>query len=106
MEAVKCPVCEGKQVVPEDFYPDGLKTTHCRSCQGSGYVTVPEQAVPVPTYMPMPYPVYPSWPWPNTIWSGTSAKPVTFEQRTFGIGETNVASTPYGIVSTGSAIGS
>lgn len=117
MEAVKCPVCKGRGTVKEGFYkpsePD-LARPKCRSCDGNGYVALPEPSDPAPTHLPLPYPAWPNtgwpypaspgWPWPNTIWSGSSAQPVTFEQRTFGIGET-ITTTPFGIVSTGTAIG-
>ena len=59
MEALKCPVCEGKQAVPAGFYGAGAETK-CRSCDGKGYVLAPEQE-PV-RYVPMPYPAYPTWP--------------------------------------------
>lgn len=71
MEALKCPVCEGKQTVTPGFYGVGADTK-CRSCDGKGYVVAPEQE---PTrYVPMPYYpyVWPNYqPWP--VW--TSDKP-------------------------------
>lgn len=68
MEALKCPVCEGKQAVVAGFYGVGAETK-CRSCDGKGYVLAPEQEptryVPMPYY---PYPVYPYPTWPGVQW--------------------------------------
>ena len=65
MEALKCPVCEGRQAVSPGFYGVGTETK-CRSCDGKGYVLAPEQQPtryePVPYY---PWPVYPSSPYPT-----------------------------------------
>jgi hypothetical protein len=63
MEALKCPVCEGKQTVAAGFYGDA--SVSCRSCDGKGYVLAPHSE-PVPHYVPVPYyPFYPSYPmWP------------------------------------------
>jgi hypothetical protein len=62
MEALKCPVCEGKQTVPDGFYGmfhEGVDRIPCKSCEGKGYVLAPEQQ---PTrYVPMPYYPY-VWP--------------------------------------------
>jgi hypothetical protein len=64
MEALKCPVCEGKQAVPAGFYGDA--SVSCRSCDGKGYVLAPEQEptryVPMPFQPWWPHPVYPTWP--------------------------------------------
>jgi hypothetical protein len=41
MEALKCPVCEGKQTVPLGFYETGhleVERQKCRSCDGKGYL--------------------------------------------------------------------
>ena len=43
-QAQVCPVCSGKGIVRSGFYPDeqpnNIMFTKCRSCGGSGYVTV------------------------------------------------------------------
>jgi len=47
MKAQKCPVCEGKGVVPAEFYPDTKDSTEkwvtCRTCNGVGIVQVQEE---------------------------------------------------------------
>lgn len=86
MEALKCPVCEGKQTVPDGFYGmfhEGQDRIDCRSCDGKGYVLAPGLA---PThYVPMPYypywpPPFPTWPWhvyttdtPLITWCGETS---------------------------------
>ena len=49
----KCPVCEGRGIVPPGFYNlDASSTTTansaetCRSCQGSGVIYNPDYAYP------------------------------------------------------------
>lgn len=87
MEATKCPVCKGRGTVKEGFYRTGeldLKRPTCRSCDGKGYVALPGQQEPQPTYVPMPYPypVYPSYPatpwYPRYWWDTTTAAPVIY----------------------------
>ena len=39
-----CPVCQGKGLLPHDFYPDnagtGNESVKCRSCEGKGIILV------------------------------------------------------------------
>ena len=49
-KANRCPVCDGKGIVPAGFYSYGNGSTStadetCRSCKGTGYVVVPEDIV-------------------------------------------------------------
>ena len=42
----RCPVCEGKGLVPHDFYNKSCivqvyPEVSCRSCKGAGYITIP-----------------------------------------------------------------
>jgi hypothetical protein len=69
MEALLCPVCNGRGTVPAGFYDPGLGCTNtsaekCRSCQGQGYILVYDYGCRV-TYH---YPEQPDY-WPETIWS-------------------------------------
>lgn len=81
MDAVKCPVCEGKQTLQEGFYGDkdiSLALETCRSCSGLGYIALFE-AVPQPRYVPVPYPypTYPGYPWwSKYTWGGNAATPL------------------------------
>lgn len=52
MKANRCPVCNGVGMVPAGFYSMGDATTGtapepCRSCNGTGYLVVPEDDKPV-----------------------------------------------------------
>jgi hypothetical protein len=94
MEAIKCPVCEGKQTVHPGFYGVGAETK-CRSCEGRGYVLASEAG---PTrYVPMPYYPYPFWPWPNyqtdKVWTTDKTPIVTWEPNTTGT--LTVTTNPY-----------
>ena len=51
MKANRCPVCNGKGIVPAGFYSYGNASTGtvdetCRSCKGSGYIVLPEDNMP------------------------------------------------------------
>lgn len=52
----KCPICNGKGVVPPKFYPDqadGDKWVQCRGCQGRGLIReVTLAPIPQPSYPP------------------------------------------------------
>lgn len=55
MTIVKCPVCEGRGVVPRGFYnpcPDQIHTTikpeTCRRCNGRGTINYSEQTPWIP----------------------------------------------------------
>jgi hypothetical protein len=104
MEALKCPVCDGRQFVEIGFYgPNGaLAVNHekCRSCDGKGYVLAPEQE-PV-RYVPMPYPAYPVYPiWPPAWttdrtprrWFDTTTPSITWSPNTTGT--ITVTTNPY-----------
>ena len=69
MDAVKCPVCEGRGEMPEDFYTrnpaDSNKLRTCGTCQGRGIVVLPSNPIPLP-YRPH-YPHFDPWnPWNKT----------------------------------------
>jgi hypothetical protein len=56
MHAEKCPVCEGKGVVPPE------EVAICHGCGGKGWVEVQGDSRPVTRpYYPY-YPYYPYWP--------------------------------------------
>lgn len=85
MEALKCPVCEGKQTVREGFYKTGqpdLTRPKCRSCDGKGYITSPS---PAPVFQPYYVPYYVPAPPP---WYTTATPVVTWGTTTIsGIGQ-------------------
>ena len=49
MKTDVCPVCQGKGTVTAGFYEEGIQgttftgTETCKSCDGRGYVYVPEE---------------------------------------------------------------
>jgi hypothetical protein len=92
MEALKCPVCEGKQIVAAGFYVDAPTQAKCRSCDGNGYLLAPEQE---PTrYVPMPYYPWPTYPPVNPIWPTWTVETVpTWTPNTTGT--LTVTSTPW-----------
>lgn len=83
---VKCPICEGRGIVPRGFYEtceelDKSKVETCQACEGRGFdwdiqiqpqigVGTIEMDPPTPWWEPLPWQVYP----PNTCFytDGTS----------------------------------
>lgn len=78
-----CPVCHGRGEVQAGFYPSDPKRTECRTCSGKGALQTldlspkPFELAPYP--VPVPYPMYPTYPWIGgvgkvTVASGTTVR--------------------------------
>ena len=86
-KAQKCPVCEGKGVVPATFYPDtenqvGYVT--CRSCNGTGIVNVRSESEEVIEFLEERLT---SAPEPLTKDAGSPEKPIEEEPEATEGGE-------------------